>query len=100
MAQKGPHDAVVSELERQILALRVERALEEASRIGPVASKSQLDLNLCYIALARREGCEGPGGERAAGETYGYFQCPAPFLGASNAMRSSREEIFGVIRNE
>lgn len=54
---------------------------------------SQLEQNLRYVALAREGGCEVLGGEALDGP--GCFQRPAIFAGATNAMRSSREEIFG-----
>lgn len=95
IVQQGIHDAFVSELERQMRALRVGHALADTSQIGPVASQAQLDTNMSYLALAAEEGCTVIGGERVAAETDGYFQRPALFLGAANAMRSSREEIFG-----
>ncbi|MYG27500.1 MAG: aldehyde dehydrogenase family protein, partial [Boseongicola sp. SB0677_bin_26] len=44
-------------------------------------------------ALAKEEGCDVAGGERADGP--GFFQRPAVFANATNEMRSSREEIFG-----
>jgi len=58
-------------------------------------SEKQLNGNLGYVDLAKQEGAEVIGGERIQGETDGYFQAPALFLNATNAMRSTREEIFG-----
>lgn len=104
IVQAGIHDAFVEELARQMQALKVGHALAEGMQIGPVASASQLEGNLAYVALAAEEGCEVLGGERLNRDTEGYFQAPALFLGARNDMRSAREEIFGpcasVIRVE
>ena len=74
-------------------ALNVGDALDPNTQIGPVVDQSQLDQNLAYVALAREEGCDVAGGERLDGP--GFFQRPAVFAGATNAMRSAREEIFG-----
>ncbi|MFN4155868.1 MAG: aldehyde dehydrogenase family protein [Paracoccaceae bacterium] len=95
IVQAGIHDAFVAELSRQMQALKVGPALDAATQIGPVASEGQLAGNLGYVALARDEGCEVLGGERLNGLTEGYFQRPALFVGATNQMRSAREEIFG-----
>ena len=93
IVQAGIHDAFVAELSRQMQALRVGPALAEGSQIGPVASGAQLDSNLRYVALAKDEGCDVIGGEALGG--LGYFQSPALFVGADNAMRVAQEEIFG-----
>jgi acyl-CoA reductase-like NAD-dependent aldehyde dehydrogenase len=95
IVQAGIHDAFVERLVGAMQALRVGPALDPASQIGPVASSAQLQGNLDYVALARAEGCDVVGGERIDGPTDGFFQRPALFLGATNAMRVAREEIFG-----
>lgn len=95
IVQAGIHDRFVAELTRQMQALQVGPALEAGSQIGPVASEGQLRSNLDYVALARTEGCEVIGGDHLDLPTEGHFQAPALFLGASNDMRSAREEIFG-----
>ncbi|OLP46460.1 aldehyde dehydrogenase family protein [Rhizobium oryziradicis] len=89
------HDAFVEKLSAHMRDLKVGPALDATSQIGPVASESQLNGNLGYVALAKEEGCDVIGGERLDGPTNGYFQRPALFIGASNDMRVSREEIFG-----
>ncbi|MBD0864943.1 MAG: aldehyde dehydrogenase family protein [Rhodobacteraceae bacterium] len=90
---EGIHDAFVEKLTAEAAALKVGDALDPATQIGPVVDQSQLDQNLSYVALAKAEGCEVSGGGRANGP--GFFQHPAVFTGATNQMRSSREEIFG-----
>ncbi|ARC35219.1 hypothetical protein A6J80_01505 (plasmid) [Paracoccus yeei] len=74
-------------------ALVIGGPLDAATQIGPVVSESQLAGNLDYVRIAGEEGCAVIGGERL--DRPGSFQAPALFLGATNAMRSSREEIFG-----
>ncbi len=92
---EGIHDAFVEKLTAAASALKVGDALDPETQIGPVVDQSQLDQNLTYVALAGQEGCEVVGGERLERATEGFFQAPAVFLGASNEMRISREEIFG-----
>ncbi len=95
IVQAGIHDAFVDRLATEAQALQVGNPLDDKTQIGPVVSEKQLLGNLDYVALAGSEGAEVLGGERLNRETEGYFQAPALFLNATNAMRSSREEIFG-----
>jgi aldehyde dehydrogenase (NAD+) len=76
-------------------ALVVGDALDPATQIGPVVDAKQLASNLAYVDLAREEGAQVIGGERLNLKAPGFFQAPALFVGATNAMRVSREEIFG-----
>jgi aldehyde dehydrogenase (NAD+) len=76
-------------------ALRVGHALDPHTQIGPVVSESQLAGNQRYVALARQEGATVIGGELVEAPTRGHYMRPALFLEATNAMRTSREEIFG-----
>jgi aldehyde dehydrogenase (NAD+) len=89
----GIHDAFVEKLTAAAAALRVGDALDPETQIGPVVDQGQLEQNLRYVELAKSEGCEVSGGERIDGP--GFFQRPAVFAKATNAMQTSREEIFG-----
>ncbi len=95
IVQGGIHDAFVDRLTTEMLALKVGNPLDSSVQIGPVVSEKQLNGNLGYVDLAKQEGAEVIGGQRIQGETDGYFQAPALFLNATNAMRSTREEVFG-----
>jgi acyl-CoA reductase-like NAD-dependent aldehyde dehydrogenase len=95
IVQEGIHDAFCERLVAAAREVRVDHALADKAQVGPVVSEVQLNRNLDYIAVARAEGCEVVGGERLERATEGYYQAPAIFLGADNAMRVSREEIFG-----
>lgn len=87
------HDVFVERLAKAMAALKIGDPLEAATQIGPVVSEAQLAGNLEYVHLASEEGCDVLGGQRLSQP--GIFQAPALFLGATNAMRVSREEIFG-----
>ncbi|MDA5095269.1 aldehyde dehydrogenase family protein [Aliiroseovarius sp. KMU-50] len=95
IVQAGIHDAFVERLAAEMQALTVGNPLDVATQIGPVVSEGQLNGNLGYVDLARSEGAEVIGGERLNRDNEGFFQAPAMFVGATNQMRSSREEIFG-----
>ena len=95
---EGIHDRFVAALVEKLGALRVDNALTPGTEIGPVVDKPQLDQDLEYIAVGQREGARlATGGERLQRATDGYYLAPALFVDATNAMRISREEIFGPV---
>ena len=76
----------------------VDNALKQGTQIGPVVDESQLDQDEQYIGIGRDEGAKLVfGGERLNRETPGFYLQPALFTEATNAMRISREEIFGPV---
>lgn len=95
IVEAGIHDEFLARLTAETAALAVGNPLDASVQIGPVVSEKQLLGNLDYVEIAKAEGAEVIGGERLNRETEGYFQAPALFVGATNSMRSSREEIFG-----
>jgi acyl-CoA reductase-like NAD-dependent aldehyde dehydrogenase len=80
---------------RAVTGIRVGHALDPETQMGPVVSAEQLEGNLKYVRMARDEGADVIGGGVLETKTRGYFQKPAVFLGATNQMAISREEIFG-----
>jgi aldehyde dehydrogenase (NAD+) len=95
---EGIHDRFVAALTARLSTLRVDNALTPGTEIGPVVERPQLDTDLEYIAVGRQEGATlAAGGERVTRATDGYYMSPALFVGATNAMRISREEIFGPV---
>jgi len=91
------HDAFLDRLTREMAKLRIGHALDPETQIGPVADERQLETDWDYLRIAREEGAEVVGGERLDRPTRGFFLSPALLVGATNAMRSSREEIFGPV---
>jgi acyl-CoA reductase-like NAD-dependent aldehyde dehydrogenase len=73
--------------------------LDPKTRLGAIASKTQLDTDLRYIETAKREGATlVAGGLRAdIGTGKGYFLQPTVFAGVTPAMTIAREEIFGPV---
>lgn len=95
IVQSGLHNAFVDRLLQSMTHLKIGNALVADTQVGPVVSAEQLASNLEYVRLAGDEGAEVVGGGPLERETPGFYQAPALFLGATNDMRVSREEIFG-----
>jgi aldehyde dehydrogenase (NAD+) len=94
----GIHDRFVAAVVDGIKALKVDHALKEGTQIGPVVDQSQLEQDLSYLEIGRKEGAKlAWGGERLKRDTEGYYLSPALFTETTNAMRINREEIFGPV---
>jgi aldehyde dehydrogenase (NAD+) len=94
---EGIHDRFVAALKEKMLALKVGDALDPQTEIGPVVDQSQLDQDVSYLDVARKEGAEVVGGHLLERPTRGYYLQPALFLNTKPSMRINREEIFGPI---
>jgi aldehyde dehydrogenase (NAD+) len=78
--------------------LVVDDALKAGTEIGPVVDQRQLDKDLEYIEIGRREGARLVyGGERVKRDADGYYMAPAIFADSRPEMRINREEIFGPV---
>ncbi len=94
------YDKFVKALVERTKKLRVGNGLEAGVEIGPVIDQSQLDTDLKYIEIGRKEaGKPLAGGKRLAGGDYdkGYFLEPTIFAGVTQEMRIAQEEIFGPV---
>lgn len=95
---EGIHDRFVDAMTQRLAALTIDDALAQGTDIGPVVDQNQLDGDLAYIGIGRQEGARlAFGGERLERSKQGFYLSPALFTEASNAMRISREEIFGPV---
>ena len=95
---EGIHDRFVAAVTERLSTLKVDNALTPGTEIGPVVERPQLDTDLEYVAVGQKEGARlAVGGERVSRTTEGYYMSPALFVDATNAMRISREEIFGPV---
>jgi acyl-CoA reductase-like NAD-dependent aldehyde dehydrogenase len=95
---EGIHDRFVAAVAERLKALKVGDPLQDGTQIGPVVDAGQLKQDEDYIAIGKAEGAElVAGGARLERETEGFFLSPALFVGATNEMRISREEIFGPV---
>jgi aldehyde dehydrogenase (NAD+) len=94
----GIHDRFLNALADKVKSLKVDDALASGTDIGPVVDESQLDQDMRYVDIGRKEGAKLVlGGERLKRQNDGYYLAPAIFSEATNAMRISREEIFGPV---
>ena len=85
-------------LMERMRSLVVDDALKPGTHIGPVVDSNQLEQDQSYIEIGQHEGARlALGGERLNRATPGYYMAPALFIDADNAMRISREEIFGPV---
>ena len=73
--------------------------MDPRTRLGAIASKKQLENDLRYIEIAKKEGAQlVAGGARAdIGTGRGYFLQPTVFDGVTPGMTIAREEIFGPV---
>ncbi|WP_439497188.1 aldehyde dehydrogenase family protein [Bosea sp. (in: a-proteobacteria)] len=100
IVQNGIHDRFVDAVGERLKNLVVDDALKSGTHIGPVVDQSQLDQDMKYIAIAKDEGAKLHwGGELLNRETPGFYLQPALFTETTNAMRISREEVFGPVAN-
>jgi len=94
----GIHDRFVSALTERLVKLKIDDALAPGTDIGPVVDETQLKQDLDYIGIGRREGARlAWGGEVLERPKKGHYLAPALLTDATNAMRTSREEIFGPV---
>jgi aldehyde dehydrogenase (NAD+) len=95
---QGIHDRFVSSLVSRIKTLKIDDALKDGTDIGPVVDERQLEQDLHYIALGKKEGATlAAGGERVKRDKEGYYLAPALFTDTTPAMTLNREEIFGPV---
>ncbi|MDX9860304.1 MAG: aldehyde dehydrogenase family protein [Rhodospirillales bacterium] len=94
------HDAFVEAMIERMKALKVDDALSPGTDIGPVIDEAQLAQDIDYIDIGKKEGARlAWGGQRLNRAKEGYYLQPALFTDTTNAMRISREEIFGPVAN-
>jgi acyl-CoA reductase-like NAD-dependent aldehyde dehydrogenase len=95
---EGIHDRFVEAVTKKIQSLKIDDALKDGTDIGPVVDERQLEQDLRYIELGRKEGAKlAAGGRRLEREKQGYYLEPALFTDTTAAMTINREEIFGPV---
>ncbi|MCL5744173.1 MAG: aldehyde dehydrogenase family protein, partial [Acidobacteria bacterium] len=80
--------------------LRVGNGLEPGIDIGPAIDRPQMETDLRYIEIGRREaGAPLTGGHRLTGKGYdkGYFVAPTIFADVAPGMTIAQEEVFGPV---
>jgi len=95
---EGIHDKFVSAVTAKMRSLKIDDALKDGTDIGPVVDPSQLEQDLKYIELGKKEGAKlAAGGGRLKRATEGYYLEPALFTETTSQMQINRDEIFGPV---
>ena len=98
IVETGIYPVFINAMKEKLASLKIDNALKTGTDIGPVAEGSQLEQNLAYVKIGVDEGAKLIcGGQRLQRETEGFYMAPALFADCDNAMRISREEIFGPV---
>ena len=95
---EGIHDRFVAAMVERMKTLVIDDALKPGIDIGPCVDAKQLEKNLSYVDIAKREGAKlATGGNRLKRDTDGFYMAPALFTETTNDMRLNREEVFGPV---
>jgi len=95
---EGIHDRFVKAVVEKLKTLKIDDALKDGTDIGPVVDPSQLEQDLKYIELGKKEGAKlATGGARLKRATEGYYLEPALFTETTSQMQINRDEIFGPV---
>lgn len=95
---QGIHDRFVDAMTKRLHELVVDDALKAGTHIGPVVDARQLEQNLSYIDIGRKEGATlVAGGQVLERGKPGFYFAPALFTDVDANMRIAREEIFGPV---
>jgi acyl-CoA reductase-like NAD-dependent aldehyde dehydrogenase len=93
----GIHDAFVTALSKAMSEWVVDDARKAGTQMGPVVDDTQLQQDLHYLGVARREGGVVNGGDVLSRPTEGHYLSPALVTATSNDMTINREEVFGPV---
>lgn len=98
--ERSIFEPLIAKLIEKTRKLKVGNGLEQGIQIGPAVDADQLETDLDYIEIAKKEGAELLcGGNRLTGGAFdkGYFIEPTIFSGVSSEMRIAQEEVFGPV---
>ena len=101
LLHRSIHDRFIDGLIERAQALKVGSPLDDATQLGPMVSRRQLDKVLGYVERGRTEGARLVlGGEQLNGEwANGFWMAPTIFDDVAPSMAIAREEIFGPVRS-
>jgi alpha-ketoglutaric semialdehyde dehydrogenase len=100
IAHKSLSDDITGKLAERAGGMRLGYGLEDATDLGPVVSRSQLERVHSYMDVGRGDGAELVVGGQIATEgslERGYFHQPTVFGNVRADMRIAQEEIFGPV---
>jgi acyl-CoA reductase-like NAD-dependent aldehyde dehydrogenase len=100
IVEESIYDRFVEALVQRTKKLKVGNGMEPGVDIGPAVDEGQLETDLRYIEIGKKEaGAPRVGGNRLTGGAYdkGYFVEPTVFADVTPEMTIAREEIFGPV---
>jgi alpha-ketoglutaric semialdehyde dehydrogenase len=100
IVEDGIYDKFVEAVVERTRKLKVGNPMEPGIDIGPAVDQGQLDTNLRYIDIGKKEaGQPLIGGSRLTenGLSKGYFVEPTVFANVDESMTIAQEEIFGPV---
>ncbi len=99
LIERSIHDTFVAGLIERANTLVVGSPLDDATQVGPMVSRHQLDRVLGYVERGRAEGANLIfGGSKVGGEwAGGHYMAPTIFDDVDPSMSIAREEIFGPV---
>jgi acyl-CoA reductase-like NAD-dependent aldehyde dehydrogenase len=98
LVPRARHAEAIELAKGQIAKLTLGDPFDAKTRLGPLASATQRETVLGYIAQGKKEGAElVAGGERPASFPRGYYVEPTIFANVDNRMHIAQEEIFGPV---
>jgi aldehyde dehydrogenase (NAD+) len=95
LVEKSIHEEFNEKLLGLVASLVPGDPFEENTSLGPVISPQQLEKNLEYIDIGKKEAELLTGGERY--DMKGYFLQPTIFDNVDNSMKIAQDEIFGPV---
>lgn len=98
IAHEGVADSLLEHLSARVSAMHLGHPLDPETRVGPQASREQLEKTLSYIELAMKEGARARvGGGRPADRPKGFYILPTILQEVRQESRAVQEEIFGPV---
>jgi len=100
IVEKAIYEPLLEKLVVKTRKMKVGNGLEPGVDMGPAVDAGQLQTDLKYIEVAKKEGAQLVcGGNRLTGGIYdlGYFVEPTIFTGVTPEMCIAQEEVFGPV---
>jgi len=100
IVEKAIYNPLLEKLTAKTRKLKVGNGLEPGIDMGPAVDASQLETDLNYIDIAKKEGAQLVcGGGRLTGGIFdkGYYVAPTLFTDVTPEMRIAQEEVFGPV---